>query len=346
MALPKKVKKYLPLIPNKVGKERRQEMLDEIQEKGTFLPKGVLHADLDRGMLDFVKESLKLIVDTSLVPSLDKIITTQGWSQFTETWDFKDLDENVKLPFICTIRQPEVKYGTNPVTKYNIPERLRFFYATVPTWDGQRKGADVYKIPQPIPVDITYTVKIFCNRMRELNEFNKIVMEKFTSRQAYQQIKGHYIPIILEDVADESVKELEKRKYYIQNYKFLMQGLLIDEEEFQVSPAISRYLTMFEVDLKNRQNKVKPTDNRPNFFDFTFNYENGTTALTENYFFTADIKTKEVINISDYSVYINGNFIGDNVSTIQVNHGDLLLIEVTKTDPLLNSYISTTIYLQ
>ena len=125
-----------------------------------------------------------------------------------------------------------------------------------------------------------------------------------------------------------------------------MQGLLIDEEEFQVSPAISRYLTMFEVDLKNRQNKVKPTDNRPNFFDFTFNYENGTTALTENYFFTADIKTKEVINISDYSVYINGNFIGDNVSTIQVNHGDLLLIEVTKTDPLLNSYISTTIYLQ
>lgn len=345
MALPKKEKKYLPLIPNKVGKERRQEMLDEIQDKGTYLPKSLLHADLDRGMLDFVKESLRLVVDTKLVPTLDKIITTQGWSQFTETWDFKDLDENVKLPFVCTMRAPEVKYGTNPVTKYNIPERLRFFYATVPTWDGQRKGADVYKIPQPIPVDVIFTVKIFCNRMRELNEFNKVVMEKFTSRQAYQQIKGHYIPIILEDVSDESVKELEKRKYYIQNYKFLMQGLLIDEEEFKVSPAISRYLTMFEVDTRNKQNKFTPKEDRPNFFDFKFRYENSTTALTENYFYTADIKTKELINVDSYSVFINNNYIGDNVTNIQITNGDVLRIEIEKTVPSDDAYIDTTVFL-
>jgi hypothetical protein len=345
MALPKKEKKYLPLIPNKVGKERRQEMLDDIQEKGTFLPKGILHADLDRGMLDFVKESLKLVVDSKSVPTLDKIITTQGWAQFTETWDFKDLDENVKLPFVCTVRQPEVKYGTNPATKYNIPERLRFFYATVPTWDGQRKGADVYKIPQPIPIDVTFTVKIFCNRMRELNEFNKVVMEKFTSRQSYQQIKGHYIPIILEDITDESVKDLEKRKYYIQNYKFLMQGLLIDEEEYQVSPAISRYLTVLEVGTKKRQNKVSTKKDRPNFFDFKFNYESGTTGLTENYFYTADIKTKDLINVTSYSVFINGNYIGDDISTIQITNGDTLEITIVKTDVTIDAYIGTTIYL-
>jgi len=170
-------------------------------------------------------------------------------------------------------------------------------------------------------------------------------MEKFTSRQAYQQIKGHYIPIVLEDVSDESIKELEKRKYYIQNYKFLMQGILIDEEEFQVSPAISRYLTMFEVDVKKKQNKVKPNDNRPNFFDFKFIYENGTTALTENYFFTADVKPKEIINVSSYSVYINSNYVGDNLTTIQINNGDLLLITIVKTSNLLNSYIDTTTYL-
>lgn len=345
MALPKKEKKYLPLIPKKVGRERRQEMLDEIQEKGTFLPKGLLHADLDGGMLEFVKESLKLVVDTKLVPTIDKIITTQGWAQFTETWDFKDLDENVKLPFVCTLRSPEVKYGTNPVTKYNIPERLRFFYATVPTWDGQRKGADVYKIPQPIPVDITYTVKIFCNRMRELNEFNKIVMQKFTSRQAYQQIKGHYIPIILEDVSDESVKEIEKRKYYIQNYKFLMQGLLIDEEEFQVSPAISRYMTVYEVETRNRQNKFKPSENRPNFFDFSFQYANGVTGLSETYFYNADISIKQTENISSYSVFVNNNYVGDNLSKIQINNNDFLLINIVKQDNSSSSSIETTFYL-
>ena len=111
MALPKQQKKYLPLVPTKVGKERRQELLDEITEHGTFLPKGVLHADLDKGMLDFVKEGLKLDIDGKTIPTVDKIITTQNWSQFTETWKFQDLDKNVSLPFVITVRQPEVVYG-------------------------------------------------------------------------------------------------------------------------------------------------------------------------------------------------------------------------------------------
>jgi hypothetical protein len=111
MALPKQNKKYLSLVPNKFGKERRQEMLDDITDGGTFLPKGVLHADMDKGVLDFVKNDLKLVVDGKTVPTVDKIITTQSWTQFTETWEFQDLDKNVSLPFIITVRQPEVKYG-------------------------------------------------------------------------------------------------------------------------------------------------------------------------------------------------------------------------------------------
>jgi hypothetical protein len=57
-------------------------------------------------------------------------------------------------------------------------------------------GPDIYKIPQPVPVDIKYQVPIVCNRMREANTLNQRVMETFASRQAYQTIKGHYIPII------------------------------------------------------------------------------------------------------------------------------------------------------
>ena len=95
MALPKQFIKKLPLVPQKVGVERRQELLEEITDKGTYLPKGVLHADLDRGMLDFVKNQLKLVVDEKKVPTIDRIITNQSWIQFTETWDFKDLDSNI-----------------------------------------------------------------------------------------------------------------------------------------------------------------------------------------------------------------------------------------------------------
>jgi hypothetical protein len=345
MALPKKIKNYLPLTPQKVGRERRQEMLDDITDQGTYLPKGVLHADLDKGMLDFVKETLKLVVDEKTVPTINKIITNQNWSQFVESWNFQDLDNNVSLPFIATVRLPEVKYGTFQGGAANIPNRRQFFYYTVPTWDGQRKGATVYKIPQPVPVDITFNVKLFCNRMRELNDFNKIVMQTFTSKQAYTQIKGHYIPIIMESVGDESAKDLEKRKYYIANYTFIMKGLLIDEEEFQISPAISRQVTMFEVDTKVRGRNVTPQPPRPNYFDLNLSFVVGVTQLTEVFRYTADLKVGEINNVSSYSVFINGNYVGDDLTTIQITDGDTFLITVTKIDTTKSATIYTTAYL-
>lgn len=237
------------------------------------------------------------------------------------------------------------RYGTFQGGAANIPNRRQFFYYTVPTWDGQRKGADVYKIPQPIPVDITYNVKLFCNRMSEINEFNKIVMQTFTSKQAYQQIKGHYIPIILDDVSDESAKDLEKRKYYIANYKFTMKGLLIDEEEFQISPAISRQVTMFEVDTKVKSRRVVNNPPRPDNFDLDISFLSGVTQISEVFRYTADIRVESTENINDYSVYINNNYVGDDLSLIQVNDGDTLKIIVTKTDNTKIAIIKTTAYL-
>ena len=345
MAFPKKIKKHLPLVPKKFGTERRMELIEDVTDNGTYLPKGVLHADLDKGVLDFVKERLKLVVDGKTVPTVDKIITTQSWSQFTETWKFQDLDKNVSLPFIITVRQPEVIYGKFQGGAANIPERLRFFYYSVPTWDGDRKGVDVYKIPQPVPVDITYNVKIFCNRMRELNEFNKIMMQTFTSKQAYTQIKGHYMPMKLADPTDESVKEIEKRKYYIQNYKITLMGFLLDEAEFQVSPGITRQMTMFEVDPLNKSKKVNIQPPRPDTFDLNLLFVSGNTQLSEVFRYTADIKIQNTKNVNTYSVFINGNFVGSDLEIIQINDGDTLVVEVTKTNPLGESTINTIAHL-
>jgi len=237
MGFPKKIKKDITLGYQRTLYPRRVELLEKINEKGTFLPKSILHADLDRGFLDFVKEDLKLVVDGKKVPNVDIIITTQNWAQFTETWNFQDLDNNISPPFISVVKSPEMKFGGNPAI-YTIPVRKQFYYASVPNYDGNRLNVDVYKIPQPIPVDLKFSVKIICNRMRELNSFNKVVLQKFSSRQAYTQIKGHYIPIIWDNVSDESVMDLEKRKYYIQSYDFTMLGLLMDEDEFEIKPAV------------------------------------------------------------------------------------------------------------
>lgn len=333
MAYPKQIKKTLPLKPQKELLARREQLLDYITRDGTYLPKSVLHADLDRGMLDFCKDKLQTVTSGKVVPFIDIIITTQNWAQFTETWNFSDLDKNVEVPFMTVVRNPEVKYGSNPALIYNIPNRRQYYFATVPTWDGQRKGVDIYTIPQPVPVDITYSLKIMCNRMRELNQLNKIIMQTFASRQAYTFVKGHFVPIILQNVGDESVLEMDKRKYYIQSYDFLMMGFLIDEEEFQVKPAISRTVQLLETSTKSFRRGKKVYPENATLFPLTFNYNVGTTSYTENYKYTANLLFDSSTNVSGWEVYLNDSYYGDEVSKIQLTSGDNLTINVTPTNP-------------
>jgi hypothetical protein len=339
MSFSKQIKKNIDLIPNKVGLARRQEMLEEIQQDGTFLPKSVLHADLDRGFLDFVKDKLGFSVDGKAVPVVDIIVTTQNWAQFTQTWKFQDLDKNASPPFVTVIRSNDMKYGTNPSLQYTIPVRKEFFYAYVPTFDGQRSGVDVYQIPQPIPIDIKYTLKFICNRVREVNQLNKVVLENFSSRQAYTKVKGHYIPIVWDNVSDESVMEIEKRKYYIVSYDFTMLGFLIDEDEFKVKPGISRVLQLFEfqTDRKTRGKRTPPYN--PNRFYENINFPLGVNSLGDLFPERVDLKLLTSDNIESYEVYINNLYYGSNVNFIQINSGDSVRFDVVRTDDTLTSTI-------
>ena len=341
MGLPKKIKKDLSLIPKKTLLPRRHEIADMISEDGTYLPKSLLHADLDRGFLDFVKDGLKTVVEGKTVPMVDVLITTQNWAQFVETWNFENIDKNVEPPFITVIRTPEVKYGSNPAVMYNIPNRRLYYYAKVPTWDGQRHGMDIYKIPQPVPVDIKYTVAIVCNRMRELNKFNQIVLEKFSSRQSYQTIKGHYIPIVNDDISDESIMDLEKRKVYIQKYTFTMMGFLIDEDEFEVQPAVTRIFQIYETESKIKKRKPKKeVPNSPQ--TATFMYSDIDTEKEETFHYTVNMRFMDSENVDSYSVYINGDYYGDDVLVILVNNGDVIKITINKDNPSEQSSIVFT----
>jgi len=333
MPLPKiQVKPTLPLVPKKTLSARREQLLQYINKDGTYLPKSVLHADLDRGMLDFVKEDLKVVVSGKIVPMVDIIITTQNWSQYVETSQFVDLDNNPSPPFITVVRSPEVKFGTNPSLQYTIPNRKQFYYASVPTWNGNEQGMDIYTIPQPVPVDINYSVKIICNRMRELNELNKIIMQKFSSRQAYTFIKGQYVPIILNNIADESQMQIENRKYYIQNYDFTMLGYLIDEAEFEVKPAIARVTQLVEIDTKTFKQKRKKSPSNPDEFLSNYLYVVGNNVLSDVSSYTANLTWLNSNNVNSYDVYINGDYFGTDVQKIQITTNDILRIEVVKKD--------------
>jgi hypothetical protein len=199
---------------------------------------------------------------------------------------------------------------------------------------------DIYTIPQPVPVDIKYSVKIICNRMRELNQLNKVVMQTFSSRQAYTFIKGQYVPIILENVSDESQMTMEARKYYVQNYDFTMLGYLIDEDEFEVKPAIQRITQLFEIDTTTRRQKIDKYPKNPNEFPSEFVFVSGNTTLVDMIDFTANMSLVGTDNINTYDVYINDDYYGSDVSVIQITTNDILRIEVTKINNTQESKIT------
>jgi len=210
--------------------DRRQELLDRITKSDSFLPDSILHDDLDSGLLDFVKKNFVVVSDGQKIPVIPKILTVQRWGEFSNNWEFSDDDGNVKLPFVAIIRKPDVQPGTNPVVQRTIPDRSTFYYASVPTWNGSQMGADIYKIPQPVAVDISYEITIVCNKFRDLNKFNKVVF-------------------------NTPMDSLDGRRFYIQNYKFTMLGFLVDSDEFEVKPAVSRFLLMTEFMKSNNFQK-------------------------------------------------------------------------------------------
>lgn len=253
--VPKNFRNNINVQPVKIGPERREEIIDDITDKNTFLPRGVSEEDMDETFVGFVNDELKISLDDKKVPVL--FLTIQRWSEFSKTWSFSDQYKDIEFPFITIVRKPDIQVGQNQAGNYNIPGRRTYTYMKVPTWDGIRRGVDLYKIPQPTSVDISYTVRIFTNRMRDLNKFNSIVHKTFQSRQAYIYAKGHPMPVLLENISDESnINDFENRRFYIQSFEMKLMGYILDEDDFEVIPTINRAYVSFEIDENKRFHSV------------------------------------------------------------------------------------------
>lgn len=353
MSLPKKndINVYRQVGTEPSSKElldRRQELLDRITKDDSYLPDPILHDDLDLGMLEFIKTNLKVVSDGTQIPIIPKILTVQRWGEISNNWTFSDEDGNMKVPFIGVVRKPDVQPGTNPTIQRTIPDRRDFHYATVKKWDGNQMGADVYKIPQPVPIDISYDVIIVCQKFRDLNKLNKIVLQKFSSRQAYTTVKGHYIPIVLERINDNSpIDSIENRRFYLQTYSFTMLGFLIDADEFEVKPAIARMITMFEfMDTKNYSKKFEQKSIEVTTASFIANGTQTTFSVGENIGFLFFVSINGLVqqrNIDFYWItgtpritFTSPPALGSNImilyyagrnNVFQNSFGEILLVE-------------------
>jgi hypothetical protein len=332
MALPKKLKKTLdlPVVDPQGGpKAYIDQYLDE--NPGN-LPRGIDLTDLDKGFVDWVGSDLDVVVDGENVPV--SFLTAQRWTEFTRTWRNSDKYKNIKIPFISVVRKPDVQPGTNPAD-FNIPLKdYRIPVSVIPKWDGNKKGADVYLIPQPVGVDVTYTVRFFTYRMSELNILNVKVLETFASAQAYVNIKGHYFPIMLESIGDEStIDDLDGKRYYIQTYELRMMAYVLDEDKFELRPGLERAILSFEVDTKRAKavaTFIKDDTQNDKTINCIVQFLPGSpTTLTFDSDTVASFTSLETHNVTAVTIRVNGNIVSLPFS---IAENDSLGISIVRTD--------------
>lgn len=336
MAMPKGYMTNINIKNQKVGPERRQEILDGIADKGTFLPRGVLEEDMDQSFIEFMNnpDGLSISIDGNKIPVL--FLTIQRWTEFTKTWQFSDKYKNIEMPFVTVVRKPDIQQGQNQAGLWNIPGNRTYTYMKVPTWDGVRRGIDLYKVPQPTSVDLTYEVRIFTNKMKDLNKFNRKIQRAFQSRQCYINVNGHPMPLHLETIGDESnIEDFENRRFYVQMFEIKLLGYILDEEDFEVIPTINRNMLTMEVDERKIYNDVifEPLK-KGNIVTYSFVFK--PRAVTEFSF------------IAQYSVNFTQLIDIEKLTRITIRVNNLIVFDGTMlTTPILinaNDTVSVKVY--
>jgi hypothetical protein len=264
----------IPLTNQKEGIEQREQLQNNITEKGTFLPKPIDYYDIDKSTVNFIEKDLQLEIAGEKVPVF--YMTIQKWSEFTKTWDSSDEFKDVKMPFITIVRDPDIQPGNNQDGLFDVAGSPTFYYHKVPTFENGREGHDLYKIPQPTSSDLTYHVRIFTNRLKELNKIQNKIQRTFKSRQYYVDVLGHPMPVILESVGDESkLDDIEARRYYAVNFEMVVQGYIINEDDFEVIPLPDRTMVVMEGEtssaLKPKVKKVSTPTNT--IFEITYKHK-------------------------------------------------------------------------
>jgi hypothetical protein len=211
-------------------------------------------------------------------------------------------------------------------------------YMKIPTWDGNIKGYDIYKIPQPISVDITYEVRLFCNRMRDLNKMNRKILTSFSAGEKYIRVNGHPIPLMLDSIGDESViTNLDERKYYVQLYTIKMMGYLLDEDDFVVTPAVNRAINFYEIseNLYRASYQVDADDERKTIC-INIIFQRGVNNVTIPIEIGATYNSVNVTNSDSEIIKVNGSVVTTPFSVV---NGDSLYIKVNKSDANISSEI-------
>lgn len=336
MIQPKPFLNNFKLRNKSYGIERRRDLSKIILENGTPFPKPITYKDIDLSFYDWVNNSLSISYEGKKLPTF-KLYSNQRINEYAQTWNHLDESGNLLMNFKVITRDNNPKKGTNQGEFYNIPGNRDYTMFAIPVLQENGSEAyDIYSMKQPFCVDFEYTVILVTNKYDLLNLMNETVNNEFKSITQYINVNGHYIPMNLEDISDESEYNLDDRKYYSQSYKIKVKAYIIREEDFKVTKVPSRFkISLIGDRIKEKKYVYVEDENR---------YEGRYTTLhikfpicVDNVKFKIDtdldVEDIELTNLSiEYiNFYINDELIitnGNVPDSISIINGDEIKVDI------------------
>jgi hypothetical protein len=118
-----------------------------------------------------------------------------------------------------------------------------------------------------------------------------------------------------------------------------MLAFLLDEDEFEVAPAVSRIFNSFEVNLTQKRSRRNQFPENPDEIQKNIFFPSGVTTFSLVVDYTGDFFLIGNDNVTTWDVFINDNFYGTDVNFIQVNTNDILRIDIEPTTAGLQSVL-------
>lgn len=265
----KQYRNYLQLKPETVGNERRLELLSDILSGGTFLPKTVEYKDIDEAFKKWVEEKLYITAEGKEVPTM-VLYSNQRFSEYTQSWEFTDANKNLILNFKTVSRENNPQYGSIHNRLWNIPGERFYLMKRCKVLDdnGTESFLDL-KMKQPMAIDLSYKVTIFCTKYQLINDFNTLVNGLFDARQEYIWPNNHPMPMTLDGVQDESNYQIDDRQFYGQSYNIKVMAYIITEDDYRVE-EVPLKRKVIQTTMTNSKKAVAEIDEDINEITITF----------------------------------------------------------------------------
>ena len=240
MSLPKKIKYTIDTNPPKPGCEYLKYGFDRIEElmvatdkKTKYLPRTIQLEDIDAAVFKYVNtDNMKIAIDGIIVPTF--YLDNDRWGEFSKTWKFTDNDKNVPTPYI-TVRRIDKEPGTRLGTKFRIPQPRKFRYMNVPIMDAGEIISLMFKMPEPVNVDMTFEATLFTKYRVDVNQYDEQILRNFASRQEYLFIKGSPMPLLFEGFAEANpIENIDGDRFFVAKYALKALGFIQDEKEFEI----------------------------------------------------------------------------------------------------------------